>query len=287
MSHSYPAHVAFEVPVTFAVALVASVYARGWLRLRRDSPNAISARQLTGFTLGLFSLWIAVGSPLTAFNHELLSVHMVQHVLLMAVAPPLVLMGAPALPLLYGVPPTTRWACRWFLRCTLIQRLRRHLTHPVVCWLAPVIALVGWHVPFVFELAVRSTCWHGVQAASFLVAGLLFWMPVVQSPPHWSLPLYLFAATLPCDALSAFLVFCDRVVYPSYLSAPRLWNLSPLGDQECAGALMWVCVTLIYLLPAVATTIHLLSPTKTSVQEAGYEATELRLQPSEAEAGSR
>jgi putative membrane protein len=97
----------------------------------------------------------------------------------------------------------------------------------------------------------------------------LFWAPVVQSRSHlatmqpWWIPLYLFAATLPCDALSAFLVFCDRVVYPSYLSAPRLVSVSALHDQQCAGALMWVSVTLIYLVPAVAITIQLLSPPRT------------------------
>jgi cytochrome c oxidase assembly factor CtaG len=79
----------------------------------------------------------------------------------------------------------------------------------------------------------------------------------------WMLPLYLFAATLPCDALSAFLVFCDRVVYPSYLTVPRLVDMSPLRDQECAGALMWVAVTLIYIVPAVAITLELLSPLRT------------------------
>ena len=283
MSHT--AHVASDVPTTLAVALVALVYVRGWFRLRRDVANARSVRQLAGFMLGLFSLWIAIGSPLTAFHHDLLSVHMVQHVLLMAVAPPFVLIGAPALPLLYGIVPTARPAWERFLCYRPIQRLRRHLTHPVVCWLAPVIALVGWHVPAVFELAMRSTWWHGVQTATFFATGVLFWTRVVQSPPRWSIPLYLFAATLPCDALSAFLVFCGRVVYPSYLSAPRQWNLSPLADQECAGALMWVCVTLIYLLPAVAVTIQLLSPPATSAQEAAHESAELRLQPSQAEAG--
>jgi putative membrane protein len=73
-------------------------------------------------------------------------------------------------------------------------------------------------------------------------------------------PLYLFLATLPCDILSAFLAFCGRVVYPSYLAAPRLLDLSPLQDQECAGALMWVSVTFIYLIPAVIITVQILSP---------------------------
>jgi putative membrane protein len=74
------------------------------------------------------------------------------------------------------------------------------------------------------------------------------------------MPLYLFLATLPCDILSAFLTFCDRVVYPSYLSAARVFDLSPLQDQECAGALMWVCVTFAYLIPAVVITLQILAP---------------------------
>jgi len=74
--------------------------------------------------------------------------------------------------------------------------------------------------------------------------------------------LYLFFATLPCDALSGFLVFCDRVVYSSYLSAPRLFGISALQDQECAAALMWTCVTIIFLVPAVIVTLDILSPQK-------------------------
>jgi putative membrane protein len=126
---------------------------------------------------------------------------------------------------------------------------------------------MSWHVPAVFERALHAPAWHVVQAASFLVTGLLFWAPVVRpSPsytwPRWSIPLYLFAATLPCDALSAFLVLCGRVVYPVYGAAPRVFGLSPLRDQELAGSFMWVAVTLIYLVPASAITRQLLSPTE-------------------------
>ena len=116
---------------------------------------------------------------------------------------------------------------------------------------------------------MHSRGWHDFQMASFFVTGLLFWTPVVHwqsrvaTAQPWLMPLYLFAATLPCDALSAFLVFCNRVVYPSYLSSPRLLNVSALNDQACAGALMWVSVTLIYLGPAVSITLQLLSPPRT------------------------
>jgi len=267
---SYPVHSMFEVPATLSVVLAALVYARGWFRIRRRFPSTISVRRLGAFMIGLLALWIAIGSPLTAFHHALLSVHMVQHVLLMAVAPPLALLGAPTLPLLYGLPGrSVRRTFGRLLHRPLIRSIRQLPKHLGLCWLAPVVALIGWHVPAVFELAVRSRSWHDVQAASFFVTGVLFWAPVVQWPsrramaPRWLMPLYLFAATLPCDALSAFLVFCGRVVYPSYLSAPRHLNVSPLHDQECAGALMWVSVSLIYLVPAVVITIQLLSPRRT------------------------
>jgi cytochrome c oxidase assembly factor CtaG len=83
--------------------------------------------------------------------------------------------------------------------------------------------------------------------------------------------LYLFGATLPCDALSAFLVFCDRVVYSSYLSAPRLFGWSALEDQQFAAALMWTSVTIIFLVPAVIVTIQLLSPVKAQLPASGAE----------------
>jgi putative membrane protein len=267
MSHAV--HATIGVPATFAVALVGLAYVRGWMHVRRACPKTRSPWQLGAFLLAVLSLWIAVGSPLTALHHQLLSVHMVQHVLLMAVVPPLALMGAPVLPFLYGIPlGGMRRAATQFFRCRPVQWLRRVLMHPTVCWLAPTVALIGWHVPAMFELGLRSRWWHDAQALSFLATGLLFWAPVVGSSTRftalapWSLPLYLFTATLPCDALSAFLVFCGRVVYPAYLGAPRPWNISPLGDQECAGALMWVSITFLYLVPAVAITIRLLSPVR-------------------------
>src|SRR5882672_11568168 len=146
----HPAHSILDVPTTLSIARVAWVYARGWLRIRRIAPRSTSARQLATFMIGLSSVWIAIGSPLMAFHHQLLTVHMVQHVLLMAVAPPLMLLGAPDLPLQYGLPwRSARRAVQRLLRSPPARSLRRFLTRPVVCWLAPVGALIGWHVPAV------------------------------------------------------------------------------------------------------------------------------------------
>jgi cytochrome c oxidase assembly factor CtaG len=215
---------------------------------------------------GMFALWIALGSPLRALHHELLSIHMVDHVLLMAVAPPLILLGAPFRSFVHGLPKRfDRQGLARFLRWSHLQRLGRVLGHPMFCWLAATVALIGWHVPFAFELGMRSNLWHEVEYACFFGTGLLFWWPVIRPwpnvvrGPRWSIVLYLFFATMPCDMLSAFLTFCDRVVYPCYLSGNRHFGISPLQDQESAGALMWVCVTFVYLVPAVVITTQLLS----------------------------
>ena len=104
-----------------------------------------------------------------------------------------------------------------------------------------------------------------IEHTSFLATGLLFWWPVVQpwpsvSRPDLSIILYLFLATLPCDIIAGLLVFGDRVVYSIYFSSSRPFGLSALEDQQCAGALMWTCVTVVYLVAGTILTTHLLSP---------------------------
>jgi putative membrane protein len=254
------------VPLTLALILTACLYLRGWLHLRSGSLNFIPTWRAGSFLLGLFLIWVALGSPLAAFDEELLTVHMIQHLLLMTFAPALILVGAPLMPLLHGLPrqfvqsvlgPLFRWPP--------VQRLGLLLSRPAFCWLAGAGALVLWHVPAAFTLALQSETWHVVEHASFLAAGFLFWWPVVQpwpsiaAFPRWSILLYLFLATLPCDILSAFLAFCERVVYPAYLSAPRPFGISALEDQQLAGALMWTCVTFVYLVPATILTTRLLT----------------------------
>jgi putative membrane protein len=203
---------------------------------------------------GLAALWIAVGSPLAWMDHHWLTAHMAQHLLLMTVAAPLIFLGAPAIP--------------WPQGLARLHGFWRLIAHPVFCWLAATLVVIGWHVPALFEVGMRSAGWHAFEMSTFFAAGLLFWWPVVQpwrsiaDWPRWSIPLYLFLATIPCDALSAFLTFCGRVVYPHYLSSPNA-----LPDQERAGALMWVWVTFVYLAPAAAITIQMLSPQRPSDAE--------------------
>jgi cytochrome c oxidase assembly factor CtaG len=252
--------------VNVSLCLAALVYGRGWLRIRTSFPNLIPPWRLAAFLAGVISLWIAVGSPLEAFDDVSLSIHMVQHLLLMTVAPPLILLSAPELPLLRGLPQwITREVVGRFLCWTPVRWLGRIFADPAICWMAASATLIAWHVPAAFELALRSESWHKVEHACFFATSLMFWWPVIQPFPSvakwpgWSIPLYLFLGTLPGGALGAFLTFCDRVLYPSYASAPTIFNVSPLEDQIVAGALMWVFGTFVYMVPAVALTVGLLS----------------------------
>jgi cytochrome c oxidase assembly factor CtaG len=238
---------------------VGTVFLRGWL-LRRSIP----AWRASSFFVGLLATWVAVVSPLAALDSHMLTAHMIQHTLLMTIAPPLIWLGEPLI---------TMRPAPW----PFPKRLGTLLGHPVFCWLASAMALIVWHVPEVFELGMHSSAWHFIQHASFFTSGLLFWWPVIQpSPsvarwPPWSMLLYLFLATLPCDVLSGFLVFSDRVAYPMYRSmsgmGPRMGGLSPLEDQQCAAALMWTCVTVVFLVAGTILSMQILSP-KHSLQEA-------------------
>jgi putative membrane protein len=260
------------VPVTLALALTAFIYVRGWRRLSRPFPNIFSTTQLATFMSGMFALWIAVGSPLEAFDDELLSIHMVQHRLLMLVAPPLLLLGAPVMPILHGLPKLfVRRILGPVLRWRPAQALGRFLTHPTFCWLSATLASILWHLPRAFEFALRSDSWHEVEHICFFTSSLLFWWPVIQPWPsiarwpRWSIPVYLFFGVIANDILSAFLAFWPAPLYPSYASADhRLFNIDPVDDQAFAGALMWVFGTFVYLAPAVVITMQVLSPARRS-----------------------
>lgn len=267
-----PVHSAFSFPefrspefsifVTLALLAVSILYLRGWRRLRGISPDRAERWRVAAFFAGVFVVWIAAASPLAEYDHEMLTFHMVQHLLLMTLAAPLLLLGQPMQYVASAVPESfvlrlNRWRMRPF-----VQRSGRILTHPAFCFLSGTAVLTVWHVPAIFELAMQSRTLHAIELVSFLAAGLLFWLPVIRFgsiTTQWWVPLYLFLATLPCDALSAFLAFCDRIIYPCYTRSAGFLHMSPLQDQQCAGSLMWISVTFAYLIPAVIVTATLLN----------------------------
>src|SRR5258705_3621343 len=153
----------WELPVslTLLFVFVALVYLRGSLRLHSTSMPTTGAWRVACFLLGLLLIWIAVASPLASCDAELLTGHMVQHLLLMSLAPPLIWLGDPVRPLLCGLPQrVARSKVASVFQRWPIQRVGTQLGQLVVCWLAATGALVGWHVPAALTLGMQSTTWH-------------------------------------------------------------------------------------------------------------------------------
>src|SRR4030095_580038 len=125
----------WSLPVTSALVLTAVVYLRGWVRVQSALPSTAQGWRPVAFLGGLLALWLALGSPLQSLDQEMLVVHMVKHLLVMAVAAPLLLLGAPHLRLAYP-----------FLHWPPVARVTRALTHPVFCWLSATLAVMVWHV---------------------------------------------------------------------------------------------------------------------------------------------
>lgn len=253
--------------VTALDLLATLLYVRGWLTLRRVVPSRFPAWRLLSFLGGIASLQIALASPIDAFDSFSLTDHMSQHMILMMVVPPLVLLGNPMIPLLRGMPrPVARKVFAPILRWHPVVRFFRAITHPAFCWAAFAVSMVGWHLPGPYDLALRSDGWHEVEHASFLFTSLLFWWPVVQPWPsrprwpRWTVPVYLILADFVNTAVSAFLVFSGRVIYAPYLTFPRLGAISAASDQVLAGVLMWFVGGFGFVIPALFFIAKLLSP---------------------------
>jgi cytochrome c oxidase assembly factor CtaG len=257
--------------VAVPLALAAGIYVCGWLRLHTQVPQRCGAGRLAAFLGGLAAIAVALGSPLHALGAQLLQAHMLQHLLLMMVAPPLLWLGTPLLPLLQGLPRGILRTCIGPLFAwPALTHVCQWLVHPPVAWVVYVGGTWVWHTPALYERALASEFWHEAQHVCFLVTALAFWWPVVQPWPSrpqlssWGIVLYLVLADLQNTVLCAWLVFAERLIYPSYAAAPRLWGISALDDQAAAGALMWVPGSVAFLLPVAWRVGRMLSPNKAS-----------------------
>ena len=161
--------------VLIPAAVIALVYARGWRQLRRRAPHRMRLSQFVAFYAGLITILVALMSPLDAFAGWLLTVHMIQHLLLMMVAPPLILYGAPYMPLLFGLPINfLKDGIGPFLSSSFLRKFGSSLTHPIFCWSAFVFTSIAWHSPRMYELALHSPTWHQVEHLCFVTTALLF-----------------------------------------------------------------------------------------------------------------
>src|SRR5277367_501145 len=251
--------------LTGTIVAFAAIYVRGWFAIRQTRAALFPDWRLGCYLAGLVILWVAIGSPLDGFADALLSVHMVQHLLLISFVPPLIWLGAPVVPILRGLPrPFTRVVLGPLLSSPALLQIGRFLTKPAVAWLAMNLTFLLWHTPAAYDYALWNQPWHRLEHVCFLTTSILFWYPVIQPWPArhhnlgWGILLYLVTADIVNTALSAFLAFCDRPVYSYYLQRPNPFHVDPVADQAAGAVIMWVIGSFIFLIPAVALTTRLL-----------------------------
>jgi cytochrome c oxidase assembly factor CtaG len=225
-----------EPVVAVALAATAIAYVAAARRARRWP-----ARRTASFLAGLAVIAIALESGLHRYDDELLTVHMVEHLLILLVAPPLVLLGDPVGLALRTLPRAARRELAGALR----SRPARTLLRPYVALAVFAAVLVGSHAPALYDAALRSAPLHAAEHAAYFWASLLFWTVVLGAPPAPSysplVRLLLLLGSMPAMALIGVgLMSADSVVYPTYSAGTAAWGMSALEDQHAAAALMWI-----------------------------------------------
>jgi putative membrane protein len=214
---------------------------RGWLK-RMLRQGSIKRSQPWYFAAGLATLGLALLSPIDTLSNVLFLMHMTQHILLVMVAAPLILLGLPEAFL------------RPLIRDARLKALLAWLTHPFVVFMLYNLTLIAWHAPALYDAALQNRFIHDLEHAMFFYTALLSWWPLlspVRELPRLSYPaqmLYIFLIAIPGGILGAVLVFADSIFYTTYADAPRLWGLSALADQQVAALVMMVPGKAIYLI---------------------------------------
>ncbi len=238
--------------VTLVVALW--IYGRG---RRRGRDSAAARRQERRFVLAIAILGVAALSPLDALSGSLASAHMVQHILLLLVAAPLLAASAPGTTLLRGMPAVARRAiASWRARSELTSRVSAVVHDPVVVWLVHVVTVWVWHAAVPYDAALTYDTIHALEHATFLITGVLFWRVVVGRVADRVSPglgvLLVFGMAMQSVFLSALLTFARAPWYAPYGRTTSAWGLQPLSDQQLAGVVMWIPAGLIYVAIALA-----------------------------------
>jgi len=212
-------------------------------RARETSPE----QPLTPWRkISFFSALLVVFGSLNGPLHDLsdtylFSAHMVQHLLLTMLFPPLIIVGVPG------------WMLRPLLRNRAIFAVARFLTKPIICFAIFNLVIAGWHLPVFYNAAMANHNIHILEHLMFMSAAVLMWWPITsQLPelPRLSYPgqmLYCFLMIIPMSVVAVYITMAEQVLYPAYSSAPRITSLSPLDDQLLGGLIMWVPGGMIFI----------------------------------------
>jgi putative membrane protein len=233
----------WEPSITVGSLLLATGYlvCLGPRRARFHGAYPVSGWRVGSFLAGVAVLFLALGTPLDTLSDQfLLSAHMLQHLLLTLVMPPLLLLGTPG------------WLLRPLLRSSALAALARFWTRPLVAYLAFNLTLAFSHFPLIYNATLEDHRLHIVMHLAYMATAVIAWWPIVSPLPELPrLPyplqmLYLFLQTIPGALVGSLISLSNGVLYATYAAAPRLWGLTALADQQLGGLIMWLGVSTYY-----------------------------------------
>jgi cytochrome c oxidase assembly factor CtaG len=246
-------------PYTVALLVLSGViYAKGTRALwaRAGAGRGVQRWQTVAFAGGLLSLAVALISPVSWLSQILFSVHMTQHEILMLVSAPLLVFGHPVLAILWAMPKPAREAWgRWTDR-RAVAAAWKVMTRPLTAFVLNGAALWVWHIPRLYEAALRNEAIHALEHLSFVLTAALFWWGMAHGRygkmGYGAAVVYVFLTAVHSSVLGALVTVAPAVWYPAYTVAAAAWQMNPLEDQQLAGLLMWVPSGVVFIVFGLA-----------------------------------
>jgi putative membrane protein len=226
----------FSVHPSVAIGIAAFAALYVWRARQANGTDArLSSLQRVSFFTALALLFVTLNGPLHDLSDfYLFSAHMVQHLILTLVVPPLMLIGTPG------------WMLRPLLRTPWVAALAKRVTSVGACFTIFNVVLAAWHLPPLYNLALAVHAVHILQHLLFIAASVLMWWPILSPLPELpraSYPaqmLYCFLMVIPMSIISIYVAMADTLLYPAYAAAPRILAISPMQDQQYGGLIMWI-----------------------------------------------
>lgn len=223
------------------LAVLAGLYL--WRARQASTEQLLTAGRRISFFSALLVVFVSLNGPIHDLSDTyLFTAHMLQHLLLTMLFPPLIIAGVPG------------WMLRPLLKNRAVFTIARFLTRPIICFAIFNLVIAGWHLPVFYNAAMANHNIHILEHLMFMSAAVLMWWPITsQLPelPRLSYPgqmLYCFLMIIPMSIVAIYISMADQVLYPAYSSAPRITSLSPLDDQLLGGLIMWVPGGLIFMI---------------------------------------
>lgn len=249
----------WRVDVLLLSLLLGLFYTRGWWLLWGKGYRLASRQRLVSYWVGIGAIWLGLMSPIDVLAQNLFYFHMIQHLLLMMVAPVFLWLAEPFPIGVWGMPAFFRpFVVSLFTKNAPTRRIFLKLTSPMIIWLLFTFFLIGWHDPNAYNAALEVEWLHDLEHLTFFVPALIYWWRIIGAAPILTKRLssltriaLALAAVPPNAILGATIAFASEPIYSYYLTVPRLFGMTALEDQQIGGFIMWVPGSMMYIIAAL------------------------------------